>query len=473
MNDEEKGRGIVQLPTLASSVVSRWHSEEAFLSWQEQVAAQLEELRREKYALVELISRCRDMAEQENLERQLAFFLRNEALHREQLSEFTGAHRDLCRHFQIFCEGRHKQERAILHLARIEGSSLEKIRGDLWLFGKLLRRVYENSVGAKLKKRDEAYLEGFTAYSNGTHEYQKELAELARIDGVKLDGITEQERYSAFIQLVREHDRLELVRKGLGIRSAEELVREARAATVVEKKKREESETRERKVEEEAGRLRRQVSEKELSKQRENERIARRRKQVREHVRQIRREEELRAKRGGEIQFHPECGVLIAEDWIRLRLEEENGEWGLLDGTEQKSACEPYFFQIIDEMIAPDDFEEKYLAREILEVIRSLNLFFAGQGSYGQVIESARHRGILASRVESWLGVDFRRTQQSAFHAFERKKHRFQKELEALILREFNRPISLDEWIELWDRMPAPFIEKIDRERRKRYNDDT
>ena len=114
-------------------------------------------------------------------------------------------------------------------------------------------------------------------------------------------------------------------------------------------------------------------------KSREAQRVAdrqQRRREISEQVRLLREQEVtgLRESDGaGRQSFHPHYGLLMAEAWRVLRAQLARGE--RIPAAEHDA----FFFQVVDELLEPDDFEGRYFHGKGRKAIPAVNQYLGGR----------------------------------------------------------------------------------------------
>ena len=161
-------------------------------------------------------------------------------------------------------------------------------------------------------------------------------------------------------------------------------------------------------------------------------------------------------------QYETIHGFLMLETSRVLRSQIEAGE------RNPPLELPPFYFDVLSELLASDDFEERYFHRLGQEIVRALNAFFRGECPLGMVrrLASELDHGHLAPRpffgdlehavVEGWL-VAFRRYQDRQCDLYQAGEHPRASELSA---REVGDPFDITylQWREAWDAEPWIFV---------------
>lgn len=205
-------------------------------------------------------------------------------------------------------------------------------------------------------------------------------------------------------------------------------------------------------------------------KSREAQRVADRQQRRREVSQQVRllREQEVALLReneeAGRLSFHPHYGFVMAEAWRALRAQLARGE--RIPAAEHDA----FFFQVVDELLAPDDFEGRYFHRMGRKAIAAVNQYLGGREPLATVQRTLTPLKLgptqlapeplpdYSGRVllEAWL-VPHRRFQHRLWEDFRSGRHPRQ-EVVIQHLRELKRGLpSPDEWRALWDDSPQVF----------------
>jgi len=189
------------------------------------------------------------------------------------------------------------------------------------------------------------------------------------------------------------------------------------------------------------------------------------RKEIAEQVRLLREEEVERVRRHGDgLRFHPHYGFLMAEAWRVLRAQIARGE--RIPAAEHDA----FFYQVVDELLHPDDFRERYFHEKGRQAVTAVNRYLAGQEPLASVRDLLGHLklgpALLAPEplrdyegkalLEAWL-VPQRRHQSRLWENFRGGRHPAQEQvIQFLREREQGLP-SEREWRDLWDNHPALF----------------
>lgn len=209
-------------------------------------------------------------------------------------------------------------------------------------------------------------------------------------------------------------------------------------------------------------------------KSREAQRVAdrqQRRREISEQVRLLREQEVtgLRESDGaGRLSFHPHYGPLMAEAWRVLRAQLVRGE--RIPAAEHDA----FFYQVVDELLAPDDFEGRYFHSKGRKAIAAVDQYLGGREPLATVQRTLARLKLGPTQLapeplpeysgrallEAWL-VPHRRFQHRLWEDFRSGRHPRQ-ELVLQHLRELKRGLpSPDEWRTLWDENPQIFAGSV------------
>lgn len=154
----------------------------------------------------------------------------------------------------------------------------------------------------------------------------------------------------------------------------------------------------------------------------------------------------------------------MAEAWRVLRAQIARGE--RIPAAEHDA----FFYQVVDELLHPDDFRERYFHEKGRQAVSAANRYLAGQEPLASVRDLVGHLklgpALLAPEplrdyegeavLEDWL-VPHRRHQSRLWEDFRGGRHPAQEQvIQFLRDREQGLP-SEREWRDLWDNHPALF----------------
>ncbi len=198
--------------------------------------------------------------------------------------------------------------------------------------------------------------------------------------------------------------------------------------------------------------------------------LARQRKEIAEQIRLLREEEVGRIRQGsGSLRFHPHHGFLMAEAWRVLRAQIARGD--RIPAAEHDA----FFFQVVEELLGPNDFEDRYFHTKGRAAIGAVNRYLGGRDALSTVRSAVAQLqldpDLLAPEplpaydghalLEAWL-VPHRRFQHRLWEDFQGGLHP-QQEAVIRYLRNQNLGLpSPEEWRKLWDENPRIFAASID-----------
>ncbi len=196
-----------------------------------------------------------------------------------------------------------------------------------------------------------------------------------------------------------------------------------------------------------------------------------RRQEISGQIQQLREAEVEQVQRGKpDLRFHADYGFLIAEAWRVLRAQIARGD--RVPAVEHDA----FFFQVVEELLAAEDFEGRYFHAKGRKAITTANRYLAGRVPLRKAVRQIQRlrltpaqlapeplqHGVGAELLEVWL-VPHRRLQAAQWEEFQDGNHTYHVQIMTVWTRRgkgSGQP-NRQQWQDLWDEQPALFLKPV------------